>query len=404
MSTFPVPDSRESLSSASESTSIVLSVVIPCLNEAETLPSVVSELRQILDSSEWSGLYEVVVADNGSTDDSSALAMQAGARVIHVNVRGYGAALRGGIQDSHGRIIVMLDADSTYDAESLPRLVHCLEETPCDLVIGTRLRGQIDGGAMPFLHRYLGTPFLTWLINAIWKSHLSDSNSGMRAFHREAFLRWSIESAGWEFASEMLLTVLSMDGRICEVPIHLRADPLLRIPHLQRWRDGMRNMLLILSRAPLVFYEIGKRALAISVLLAILTLLGPFKIGVFDLFGYHTLIIATLAGFLGTQSLLYGLFLSLATHRNPTDIIGRFLVNVNEGVLFWLLFAIGVTNLILLIVLFADWYIHGFSTLNLLHFSLYILYAITNLGSIAFGSLHIHIMKRVLDRHQSTSP
>ncbi|MBM3223221.1 MAG: glycosyltransferase family 2 protein, partial [Candidatus Tectomicrobia bacterium] len=189
-----------------------VSVVIPCLNERATIADAVTVAREAF--ADWPGGATVIVADNGSTDGSADLAQAAGARVVLAPERGYGAYL------------VYADADLTYDFHEGPQLVRTLHDAQADMVVGSRLRGAIAPGAMPFLHRYLGTPVLTSIINLLFahRQALTDCNSGFRALRRERFAAWGATSPGMEFASELLVNALCAQAKILEVPVSLHCD------------------------------------------------------------------------------------------------------------------------------------------------------------------------------------
>jgi glycosyltransferase involved in cell wall biosynthesis len=250
-----------------------LTVVIPCLNECMTIAEAVMQAQSAF--AHWPEGVEVVVADNGSTDGSAELARAMGARVVAALERGYGAALQAGFAAARTSYIVYADADLTYDFSEGPRLVTALRDSNADIVVGTRLQGHIEAGAMPGLHRYLGTPILTAIINLLFGSQLTDCNSGFRAFRRDRLTAWHVSSPGMEFASELLVNALRAGAKIVEVPITLRSDQRHRQPHLQTWRDGMRHLLTILARAPWLFLHGGLTIVVLSLLIATLCALGP---------------------------------------------------------------------------------------------------------------------------------
>lgn len=221
-----------------------VSVVIPCLNESETLAKAIGLANDFLKSLDCAG--EVVLADNGSTDDSREIAEKLGARVVRVPEKGYGNALKGGIAGAAGDVVVMGDADGTYDFREARVLVD-LVRNGADLAMGSRLRGKIEKGAMPFLHRYLGTPVLTLLIRILFLVNISDCNCGMRAFSKAAYARMGIRSGGMEFASEMICRAARAKMKVAEHPISLARDIRNRQPHLHTWRDGWRHLKLILA-------------------------------------------------------------------------------------------------------------------------------------------------------------
>ncbi|MCS7179071.1 MAG: glycosyltransferase family 2 protein [Anaerolineae bacterium] len=249
-----------------------VSIVIPCLNEENSIGIVVEKAWQALRAMNVSG--EVVVADNGSTDRSAEIARSRGARVVAVPEKGYGNALRGGIEAARGRYIVMGDADDSYDFLETPRLLAPLREG-ADIVIGSRFRGTILPGAMRWSSR-IGNPLVTAILNLLFRSRLSDSQSGMRAFTREAWQRLRLQSTGMEFASEMLIQARRAGLRIAEVPITFHPDRRGRPPHLHPIRDGWRHLKLMLTYSPTVlFLAPGGLMMLLGLLLMGVQLLAP---------------------------------------------------------------------------------------------------------------------------------
>jgi glycosyltransferase involved in cell wall biosynthesis len=369
-----------------------VSVVIPCLNECATIAEAVSQAKAAFAG--WLGGAEVIVADNGSTDGSAELAEAVGARVIAVPERGYGAALRAGFSAARTPYIVYADADLTYDFHEGTKLVAALHEQDADMVVGTRIQGQIEPGAMPTLHRHLGTPVLTGMINLIFGGCLTDCNSGFRAFRRDRLPVWQPCSSGMEFASELLINALRAGAKIVEVPITLRSDRSNREPHLQTWRDGMRHFLTILARAPWLFVKGGLAAIGLSLFLVILCALGPrLLLGRFAVFDYHTLIFATILGFLGAQLVGTGLVLHLQ-QPPPYGRLATKLIHLHEGVLFWMLTGIGLAIFSGVGFIVWSWARHGFANIAYLKLTLLLLYAVTVTGSLAISVFHAHLMKR----------
>lgn len=224
-----------------------LTILIPCLNEAQTLPSCVAKAKAFI---ERTGIVaEVLVSDNGSTDGSQELARSLGARVVDARERGYGAALITGIQAASGRFVIMGDGDDSYDFSQLEGFVDKLRQG-ADLVMGNRFKGGIAPGAMPPLHRYLGNPILSWLGRTFFRVNVGDFHCGLRGFSRDAMLRLGLVSPGMEFATEMVAKAALAGYSIREVPTTLSPDGRNRPPHLRTWRDGWRHLLFMLLFTP----------------------------------------------------------------------------------------------------------------------------------------------------------
>lgn len=244
-----------------------VTILMPCLNEAETLAVCIRKALAAISAVGFSG--EVIVADNGSTDGSQHIAQVERARLIHVPVRGYGAALMAGIEAARGEYILMADADDSYDFEHLPRFVSALDRG-ADLVMGNRFLGEIKPKAMPLLHRYLGNPVLSFLGRLFFNIPAGDFHCGMRAFRKIAIERLSLRTTGMEFASEMLVKAGLEGLKIVEVPTTLSPDGRSRPPHLRTWRDGWRHLRFLLLYSPrwLFFYP-GMTAFLLGLLLAV---------------------------------------------------------------------------------------------------------------------------------------
>ncbi len=288
-----------------EQSEIELSVVMPCLNEAETLAVCIRKARSFLHDRGVVG--EVVVADNGSTDGSPAIATQEGARVVHVPVRGYGAALQAGISGAHGRFVIMGDADDSYDFSRLEAFVEALRDGH-DLVMGNRFRGGIAPGAMPFLHRYLGNPVLTTIGRLFFDSPARDFHCGLRGFGREAILSLDLRTTGMEYASEMVVKASLGDLRVTEVPTTLSRDGRSRPPHLRTWRDGWRHLRFLLLYSPrFLFLYPGAALLLVSAAVFAWLLPGPVVFRGFGL-DVHTLLFASAGIQLGLLSMYFWWF------------------------------------------------------------------------------------------------
>ena len=224
-----------------------LTVVLPCLNEAETLAVCIRKAKASIAGLGIDG--EVVIADNGSTDGSQDIARAEGARVVDVPIRGYGAALTAGIADAKGEFVIMGDADDSYDLSNLGPFVEALRGG-ADLVMGNRFAGGIEPGAMPALHRYLGNPVLTAVGRILFRSPVKDFHCGLRGFRREAILELDLRTTGMEFASEMVVKATLNKLNIVEVPTTLSPDGRSRAPHLRTWRDGWRHLRFLLLYSP----------------------------------------------------------------------------------------------------------------------------------------------------------
>ncbi|WP_028572933.1 glycosyltransferase family 2 protein [Desulfonatronum lacustre] len=287
---------------------IELSVVIPCLNEAETLGVCIQKAQKSMDQIGIVG--EVVVADNGSTDGSQKIAEGSGARVVNVLSRGYGNALMGGIEASYGRYIVMGDADDSYDFLELSKFVHLLREG-YDLVQGCRLPsggGTIKPGAMPVLHRWIGNPFFSWLARTWFRAPIHDIYCGMRGFTRDAYNRWHLRCTGMEFATEMIIKASLYCERIAEVPITLHKDGRkANSPHLKTFRDGWRTLRFFILSSPRWLFLVPGSALITIGILGYLAGFYNLQIGGIG-FDLHTMLASSLFIIMGYQSILFAIF------------------------------------------------------------------------------------------------
>ena len=296
--------------------SLELTILMPCLNEALTLPACIAKARRFLDSAGVRG--EVLVADNGSSDGSQALARSLGARVVDVPERGYGAALIAGIEAARGRFVVMGDSDDSYDFEHLQPFVDALRGG-AQLVMGNRFAGGIRPGAMPPLHRYLGNPVLSFIGRAFFKVRVRDFHCGLRGFERDALLALGLHCKGMEFASEMVVKAALGGLRIAEVPTTLSPDGRDRAPHLRSWRDGWRHLRFLLLFTPrwlFLYPGVALTALGLLQLLyAQLHLPGETRWPV----GIHTQLFAAGAMVLGFQTMLFAMGAVLARHFAGLD-------------------------------------------------------------------------------------
>jgi len=283
---------------------IELTILMPCLNEAETLALCIRKAMRFLESSGIAG--EVVIADNGSTDGSQQIANALGARIVHVAERGYGAALIGGIAAARGRYVIMGDADDSYDFSALMPFVATLRAGG-ELVMGNRFAGGIARGAMPPLHRYLGNPVLSFLGRRFFRSRIGDFHCGLRGFDREAMLRLGLRAPGMEFASEMVVKAMLHRLDVREVPTTLSPDGRSRAPHLRTWRDGWRHLRFLLTYAPRFLFVYPGAALGGAGLLGVAALAA----GSIDFAGVEfsatTMLFAAMALLLGSQLIGFGI-------------------------------------------------------------------------------------------------
>ncbi len=300
-----------------ETRPVEVSVVIPCLNEANSLAYCVDKARKALQEAGLSG--EVVVADNGSTDGSIEIAEEHGARVIRVTQRGYGAALRAGIAGARGPFIIMGDADDSYDFSDVPRFVEKLREGN-DIVLGNRFRGGIKPGAMPPLHRYFGNPGLTAVLNTLFHAHIGDGYCGMRGFTRRLYDRLDLRSSGMEFALEMVIKSAQIGARMAEIPIVLWPDKRGRAPHLRSFRDGWRSLRFMLLYAPNWLFLLPGSALVLAGLALVFWLLpGPRQISSHVVLDIHTMIFGVIFTLLGVQILSIGAFAKVFSYAQRFD-------------------------------------------------------------------------------------
>lgn len=286
-----------------DSTSDVeLTVLMPCLNEAETLGICIEKAKRFLQANGIAG--EIVVADNGSSDGSQDIARRLGARVVPVAERGYGAALLGGISAARGRFVIMGDADDSYDFSRLDGFVQRLREGH-ELVMGNRFTGGIAPGAMPPLHKYLGNPVLSAIGRIFFNSQVGDFHCGLRGFRRDSIVGLGLRTTGMEFASEMVVKATLYKIRMTEVPTTLAKDGRSKAPHLRSWRDGWRHLKFLLMYAPRwLFLYPGIFLVAIGLLAVGLVLPGPFELGSI-IFDVHTLLLGTASILTGSAILIY---------------------------------------------------------------------------------------------------
>jgi len=274
-----------------------LSIIMPCLNEAETLATCIEKAQWYLQEYQIQG--EVLIADNGSTDGSQDIANRMGARLVNVTEKGYGSALMGGIVAAKGEFIIMADADDSYDFRSLNPFVEKLREG-YDLVMGNRFKGGIKPNAMPFLHKYLGNPVLTWLGKLFFKSPCNDFHCGLRGFRKRAIMSLNLRTTGMEFASEMVVKATLNGLKITEVPTTLSPDGRSRKPHLRTWRDGWRHLRFLLLYSPRWLFLYPGFFLMIMGLISTIILLASPRV--------HSLLYSATAIIIGFQLVNFAVF------------------------------------------------------------------------------------------------
>jgi glycosyltransferase involved in cell wall biosynthesis len=312
-------------------------------------------------------------------------------------VRGYGAALRGGIEAGLGEYVMFADSDNTYLYSDAARLYQAAKSNDADMAIASRITGKIEPGAMPPLHRWLGTPVLTGLINLLFHGRLSDCNSGFRCLRKTAFDQWQIRSNGMEFASELLIKALKAGARTVEISSGLRPGPEGRVAHLRTWRDGMRHLLFILSEKPRLFELAGLFTLILATLLQATSFVtGPVNLfGTFNVFDVHSQVLLLLAGIVGTQFYLFSCMLYLQSGDRPLAWTKK-LIHLDEGVLFFTLLSSLTGSVVLILSIFAQWSMSRFSNLNLAHDLLPLSHLLALPIIFSFGMLGLHVLKKAL--------
>ncbi|BAZ45965.1 putative glycosyl transferase [Chondrocystis sp. NIES-4102] len=296
VSTRDIPIKRQ-VETVEAPTGIEVSIIMPCLNEAETLEVCIKKAQKFIADNEIAG--EVIIADNGSTDGSQEIARRLNARVINVPAKGYGSALKGGIAAARGKYIIMGDADDSYDFSNLHPFIKKLRNG-YDLVMGNRFKGGIASGAMPFLHRYLGNPVLTGIGKLLFGSPCNDFHCGLRGFRKDAINSLELQTTGMEFASEMVVKATLHKMQITEVPTTLSPDGRSRPPHLNTWRDGWRHLRFLLMYSPRWLFFYPGIFLILAGFLATLSLLPSPKV--------HSLLYSSTAMTIGFQILMFALF------------------------------------------------------------------------------------------------
>jgi hypothetical protein len=291
-----------------EPESVELSVVMPCLNEARTLAACIAQIQHAVRTHRIEA--EIIVADNGSTDGSAEIATSLGARVVPVATKGYGSALMGGIAAAHGRYVIMGDADCSYNFADIPRFLEKLRAGN-DLVMGNRFLGGVHAGAMPFLHRHLGNPVLSFLGRLFFHAPCGDFHCGLRGVRIEACRRMDLRTTGMEFASEMVVKASLFGMKIVEEPTTLSPDGRDRPPHLRSWRDGWRHLRFLMMYSPRWLFLYPGLTLMVAGTLAGVWLLPRPRTAGSVTFDVHTLLYAAVAVLLGFQAIAFAIFTKL---------------------------------------------------------------------------------------------
>jgi glycosyltransferase involved in cell wall biosynthesis len=344
---------------------VEVSIVMPCLNEETTLPACIAKAKAAI--AEHGLQAEIVVADNGSTDNSRGIATAMGARVVTASERGYGAAIRSGIEAARGRFIIVGDADDSYDFSLIYPFVERLRQGS-DLVVGNRFKGGIDTGAMPWKHRYIGNPLLSGLGRLLFKIRIGDLHCGMRGVRKDAYERMGLVASGMEFASEMVIKAAAKRMRVEEVPIPLHRDGRNRPPHLRSFRDGWRHLRFMLLFSPRwLFMAPGAALLVLGLAGSGWLITGAKEIGRLGL-DIHTLLAAGFLCLLGYQTLIFGLFTKFFAIHQGFSQPNQVLVTLGKRITLevGLLTGLGLVlaGTVVLALAIASWSATGFGALD----------------------------------------
>lgn len=332
-----------------------LTILMPCLNEAETLETCIIKAKKFLSENNIDG--EILISDNGSTDGSIQIAERLGARVVHASEKGYGSALIVGTKAAYGKYVIMGDADDSYDFLNLMPFVQKLREG-YDLVMGNRFKGGIEKGAMPWSHRYIGNPILSFIGRLFFKSNIKDFHCGLRGYNKEKILALGLHTTGMEYASEMVVMAELAKYKICEVATTLKKDGRSRPPHLRSFRDGWRHLKFLFMYSPRWLFLYPRVVIsALGIIGAIILLVGQFKIGSI-IFSIHTLLYCSMAIVVGVTIIYFYIFTKLyaeKSHFIPHDkTIDKF---VNFGENKGILVGVGgvITGIVIAIIALIFW-------------------------------------------------
>lgn len=344
---------------------VELTVLMPCLNEEKTLGTCIQKALNCMKRLGVSG--EVVIADNGSVDRSCSIAESMGARVVHIDEKGYGAALIGGIKAAKGQYIIMGDSDDSYDFSSLDGFISLLRQGG-DLVMGNRFKGGIERGAMPILHKYLGNPVLSFLGRIFCNINIGDFHCGLRGFNRERILSLGLVCSGMEFASEMIVKASTRQLKIVEIPVALSKDGRDRAPHLRSFRDGWRHLRFLLLASPKWLFFYPGLVLLISCLAVFLPLMfGPIVIGSIGL-DIHSLVYLSTGIVAGIQMIVFSSLLARMSESHGFQRPTEFTLQLRRLLSFERALILGgvfiVVGLIQSINAFSSWGEHSFGVMN----------------------------------------
>ncbi|THU41222.1 glycosyltransferase family 2 protein [Niastella caeni] len=345
-----------------------LTILMPCLNEEETIKACVLKAQHALKANKIDG--EILIADNGSIDCSPTIAKSLGARVIHVVEKGYGKALRAGIEQAKGKYVIMGDSDDSYDFTDILPFVNRLRDG-YDLVMGNRFKGGIEKNAMPFLHKYLGNPVLSFIGRLFFKTSIGDFHCGLRGFNRSSILDIGLCSSGMEFASEMIVKSSLNNLKISEVPIKLYPDGRSKRSHLRTWRDGWRHLRFLLLFSPKwLFLYPGLVFMMIGMLTTAVLFQGPVKIGAVQ-FDIHTMLYSAITIVIGFQLVTLYFLARIFAIKSGLDNNNEWLKKFNRYFSLEKGLGTGVfvllSGVILSVYSFSIWNRHLFGNLNPLH-------------------------------------
>jgi len=348
-----------------EEREIELTILMPCLNEAETLEICIKKANKFLKENKVEG--EVLIADNGSTDGSQEIALKNGARVANIDQKGYGSALRGGCENAHGKYVIMGDADDSYNFLDLMPFLEKLRDG-YELVMGNRFKGGIEKGAMPPLHKYLGNPVLSFIGRIFYPSNIKDFHCGLRGYNRASIQKLHLQTTGMEYASEMVVQSTLHKLKMVEVPTTLSPDGRTRPPHLRSWSDGWRHLKFLMMYSPnWTFLYPGLILAIIGLIVMGIIAIGPTKIGTVN-FGINTMMYGSASLLVGVNISLFSLFtkayaLNSGFIPNSTKTVAIFeKFTVEKGVIIGAVLT--VLGLVATIVAFVIWGNNSFGDLQ----------------------------------------